>query len=112
MGSAIGFLIPLAIAILIIAGVWKVFTKAGQPGWGSLIPIYNLYLWTIIAKRPAWWILLMFVPVVNLVISIILCIDIAKYFGKGTGYGIGILFLGIIFLPMLGFGDAEYIGNE
>jgi hypothetical protein len=100
----------LAFTILMIAACWKIFTKAGQPGWASIIPIYNLYIWCKIVGRPGWWILLMLIPVVNFIIAIILCIDLAKSFGKGVGFGIGLLFLGIIFFPILGFGSAQYQG--
>lgn len=106
--EAIFSLIYLAILIGIIAGIWKVFTKAGQPGWGVLIPIYNAYLLTKIAGRPGWWLLLLFVPLVNFVVAIILMIDVAKKFGKGPGFGLGLAFLGFIFFPILGFGDATY----
>jgi hypothetical protein len=100
----------LLIALLVIVAMWKVFTKAGQPGWASIIPIYNLYIWCKIVGRPWWWILLMLIPLVNFIIMIILCIDLAKSFGKGAGFGLGIAFLGIIFLPILGFGSAQYQG--
>lgn len=108
MGGAIFSIIWLAIVIVVIAGVWKTFVKAGRPGWGCLIPIYNLYLMITIAGRPAWWIILFLVPVVNLIVAIILGIDIAKKFGKGTGFGLGLTFLSFIFYPILGFGDATY----
>jgi hypothetical protein len=101
-------LVWLAIVIVVIAGIWKVFTKAGQPGWGVLIPIYNLYLLTQIAGRPGWWLILMLIPLVNFVIAIILSLDIAKNFGKGAGFGIGLALLGVVFYPILGFGDATY----
>ena len=100
----------LAIVVLIIAGFWKVFVKAGHPGWAAIIPIYNLYIMLKIAGRPGWWLLLFIVPVVNFVIAIIVAIDIAKSFGKGTGFGVGLAFLGPIFYPILGFGDATYQG--
>jgi hypothetical protein len=100
----------LAIVVLIIAGIWKVFTKAGHPGWAAIIPIYNLYILTKIAGRPWWWLLLFLVPIVSLVIAIILSIDVAKAFGKGTGFGVGLALLGFVFYPMLGFGDATYKG--
>jgi uncharacterized membrane protein YhaH (DUF805 family) len=100
----------LAYTILMIAAWWKIFTKAGQPGWASIIPIYNLYIWCKIVGRPWWWILLMLIPFVNFIIIIILCIDLAKSFGKGVGFGLGLLFLGIIFFPILGFGGAQYQG--
>jgi uncharacterized membrane protein YhaH (DUF805 family) len=100
----------LAFTILMIAACWKIYTKAGQPGWAAIIPIYNLYIWCKIVGRPWWWILLMLIPFVNFIIGIILCIDLAKSFGKGVGFGLGLVFLGIIFFPILGFGSAQYQG--
>ena len=108
--SPLSMIISLAIAVLIIAAMWKVFTKAGQPGWASLIPIYDLYVLCKIAGRPGWWLLLMLIPLVNFIIIIILCIDIAKSFGKGAGFGFGLAILGFIFWPILGFGSAQYQG--
>jgi len=109
-GSPVPGIIGLLIGLLIIVAMWKVFTKAGQPGWASIIPIYNLYIWCKIVGRPWWWILLMLIPVVNFIILIILCIDTAKSFGKGAGFGIGLALLGVIFWPILGFGSAQYQG--
>jgi hypothetical protein len=109
-GSPLGMIIPVIIAVLIIVAMWKIFTKAGQPGWASIIPIYNIYIWCKIVGRPGWWVLLMFIPLVNLIIAIILCIDLAKSFGKGAGFGIGIILLGFIFLLILAFSDAQYQG--
>ena len=100
----------LAFTILILAAWWKIFTKAGQPGWACIIPIYNLYVWCKIVGRPWWWILLMLIPFVNIIILIILIIDLAKSFGKGVGFGIGLLLLAVIFFPILGFGSAQYQG--
>lgn len=108
--GTVGLLIYLAIAILVIAGFWKVFTKAGEPGWAAIIPIYNLYILLKIAGRPWWWLILMFIPIVSIVIYLIVSVDIAKSFGKGTGFGIGLFFLSFIFYPVLGFGDAQYQG--
>ena len=107
--GAIGIIIYLAVAVFYIFVYWKVFEKAGLPGWGILIPIYNAYLFLKIAKRPGWWLLLWFIPLVNIVIAIIVVFDIAKYFGKSTGFGFGLLFLSFIFYPILAFGDAEYV---
>jgi hypothetical protein len=100
----------LAFTILMIAAWWKIFAKAGQPGWACIIPIYNLYVWCKIVGRPWWWILLMLIPFVNFIILIILIIDLAKSFGKGVGFGIGLLLLAVIFFPILGFGSAQYQG--
>jgi hypothetical protein len=108
--SPIAIIIGLLIALFLIVAMWKVFTKAGQPGWACIIPIYNIYIWCKIVGRPAWWIILMLIPFVNFIICIILCIDLAKSFGKGAGFGLGLAFLGIIFFPILGFGSAQYQG--
>jgi hypothetical protein len=103
-----GTILYIALIVFSIIVMWKVFVKAGQPGWGCIIPIYNIYLMMKIAGRPGWWVILFFIPIVNLVICIIVMIDIAKNFGKGTGFGIGLVFLNIIFFAILAFGDAEY----
>ena len=110
MGIVI-LIIYIGIMVAVIAGVWKAFVKAGQPGWSVLIPIYNIYVMTQIAKKPGWWVLLMLIPIVGIIVSFILMIEIAKNFGRDTGFGIGLALLGIIFWPILGFGDAQYIGG-
>jgi hypothetical protein len=110
-GGAVGGLIGLAVGLLIIISMWKVFSKAGQPGWAAIIPIYNFYILCKVAGRPGWWLILLLIPFVNFIILIILSIDIAKNFGKGTGFGLGLAFLGIIFWPILAFGDAQYQGG-
>ncbi|MHC4399047.1 MAG: DUF5684 domain-containing protein [Planctomycetota bacterium] len=98
----------LAMTVLTFAGIWQTFVKAGAPGWGAIVPIYNAILLLEIAGRPIWWIFLLLVPFVNLVIGIIVAIDVAKNFGKGEGFGLGLAFLGFIFYPILGFGSARY----
>ncbi|MFI4853650.1 MAG: DUF5684 domain-containing protein [Phycisphaerales bacterium JB065] len=100
----------LGFIIFMIAGMWKTFTKAGQPGWGVLIPIYNNYLMCKIAGRPGWWVLLLFIPIVNVVIMFILSVDIASAFGKSVGFALGLFFLTPIFYLILGFGAAQYQG--
>ena len=94
--------------ILIIAAWWKIFSKAGQPGWAAIIPIYNWIVWCKIVGRPAWWVLLLLIcfPI----FFIILSIDLAKSFGKGVGFAIGLILLSVIFFPILGFGSATYQG--
>src|SRR4051812_33769063 len=109
-GGAGSSLFSLIFLVLAIAGMWKVFTKAGQPGWAAIIPIYNFVVLMRIAGRPAWWVLLMLIPVVNFVVLIIVAIGVAKAFGKGTGFGLGLAFLSPIFMPLLGFGGATYVG--
>jgi len=96
----------LVIAALMIVSMWKVFEKAGEPGWAAIIPIYNYIVLLKIAGRPVWWLLLLII--VFPIIWIIISIDVAKRFGKGTGFGLGLAFLPFIFYPILAFGDARY----
>jgi hypothetical protein len=98
----------LAILVFYVAAAWKVFVKAGEPGWGVLVPFYNLYLLCKISDRPGWWFILFFVPLVNIFIGFTIAMDIAKAFSKGSAFGIGLWLIGIIFVPILGFGPAEY----
>ncbi len=112
-GSALGvlgFLLYVAVIVLMIAATWKLFTKAGEPGWASIVPIYGNIVLLRITGRPWWWIFLFFIPLVNIVILIIHFIDIAKSYGKGIGFAIGLMFLAPIFLPILGFGSSRYVG--
>lgn len=111
IGGLFGGLIGLVIAVLMVVSMWKVFVKAGQPGWACLIPIYNLYILIKVAGRPGWWILLFLIPFVNFVIGIIISLDIAKNFGKSALFGIGLIFLGFIFYPILAFSDDTYKGS-
>ena len=110
--GAIGGIVWLAIVILCLAGLWKVFVKAGKPGWAAIIPIYNLVVLLQISGKPVWWIILMFIPLVNLIVLILVMVALAKSFGKGAGYGIGLALLGFIFIPMLGFDDSRYLGPQ
>ncbi|MEM7158512.1 MAG: DUF5684 domain-containing protein [Myxococcota bacterium] len=111
MDSIVPLIIQLVITIGVIAGFWKVFTKAGQPGWASLIPIYNIYVMTQIAGKPAWWLVLFLIPIANIIVAILLFVAMAEKFGKSAGFGVGMAFLGFIFIPILGFGDAQYNAN-
>jgi hypothetical protein len=87
---------------------WKVFEKAGQPAWAAIVPIYNLAVLCKVARRPAWWAILCLIPVVNVVALAMVSFDIAKSFGKGTGFGVGLWLFGPIFYPVLGYGPAQY----
>ena len=104
--------IELAIIVAIIAGFWKVFVKAGKPGWAAIIPIYNVIVLLQIASKPLWWIILFFIPLVNIIMAILVGIAVAKSFGKSDAFGIGLGLLGFIFYPILGFGDAQYQGAK
>ena len=104
----VGMLIGLAFFVLMIASAWKVFTKAGQPGWAAIIPIYNFIVLCKICGKPWWWIIGMLIPFVNFIVLILLSVSLAKVFGKGTGFAVGLILLGFIFYPILAFGDATY----
>lgn len=103
--------LPLIIVVLVIAAWWKIFSKAGKPGWAAIIPIYNIIVWLDIIGRPVWWVILFFIPVVNIVLAIIVSIDTAKVFGKGVAFGIvGLVIFSVIGYLILGFGSASYQG--
>jgi len=106
------FAVYAAVIVLIIAGMWKMFVKAGQQGWLSIIPILNTYVIIKLAGREGWWILLFLIPCVNIVVAIIVYMDLAQKYGKSAAYGLGLIFLPFIFIPVLGFGDAEFIGDK
>jgi hypothetical protein len=112
IGGIIGLVIGLAFVVLMIASIWKMFVKAGEPGWACIVPIYNLIVSCKIAGKPVWWFILLFIPFVGIIFAIMLAIATAEKFGKGAGFGIGLAFLPFIFYPILGFGDAVYIGPK
>jgi len=108
----IGLVVYLAFIVFMVITMWKIYTKAGEPGWAILIPFYNVIVYFKITDRPWWWLLLLFVPFVNIVIMIIMYFDLAKSFGHGVGFGFGLLFLGIIFYPILAFGSSSHTGRN
>jgi len=103
-------LLCLAIVVIIIAGQWKVYEKAGQEGWKAIIPIYNTYILLKIVGKPGWWLLLMLIPGVNIIFAVWAMNMLSKSFGKDEGFTAGLIFLSFIFIPILGFGDATYLG--
>lgn len=103
-------LFPLMICLILIIAMWRVFEKAGQPGWTSIIPIYNTYIMIKIGGKPGWWLLLLLIPGVNLIFAIWLLNMVSKSFGKDEGFTAGLIFLSFIFWPILGFGSTRYQG--
>ena len=101
-------LLMIAVGAAMIAAMWKVFVKAGQPGWAAIVPIYNVVTLLKITGKPLWWIAMFCVPFANFVVIILILLSLAKSFGKSTGFGLGLVFLGVVFFPILGFGDARY----
>jgi len=105
------YFVYFAVLALMIVSNWLVFTKAGRPGWAAIIPIYNTYILLKVAGKPGWWLIGLFVPLVDLIIWILIYDGLAKNFGHGVGFTVGLIFLPFIFLPILAFGRAEYIGK-
>ena len=129
--SAVGVIISLLISLVVwvvVSGFmyWKVFEKAGQPGWASIVPIYQFWIIIKVVGRPTWWFwifvaafVLFWLPIVDFVLGIfafilylLICLDMAKVFGKESGFGIGLWLIGIVFFPILGFGSARYVGPQ
>jgi len=106
-----GFVIfCVVIAVIYVIAYWKIFEKAGEPGWGAIIPFYNMYLLFKITWGNGLLFLLIFVPIANFVIEIITMVKLSNSFGQGGGFACGLIFLPVIFWPLLGFGNYAYIG--
>lgn len=104
----VAVVLAVAPTVFMLVTMWQVYAKAGLPGWGILIPFYNLFLFVKLAGKPGWWLVLMFVPFVNAVVGFILLFGVAKCFGKSGAFAVGLIFLGFVFFPILAFGSAEY----
>lgn len=107
--AGLGFFYALIIVFSIIVG-WKIYSKAGQPGWACIIPIYNIYILTKIIGKPGIWVLLFFIPIVNIIFGIWATNLLSKSFGKDEGFTVGLILLSFIFYPILAFGSAKYVG--
>jgi len=107
---AIFVIFGLAIALIVIVAEWFVYSKAGKPGWAVLIPIYNIIVLLDIIGKPWWWIFLFMIPFVNIIFAIIMMHQLSLSFGKDAGFTVGLVILPFIFVPILGFGSAKYLG--
>lgn len=97
-----------ALVILMVVSNWKIYVKAGKPGWVSIVPVYNIVVLLDIVGKPLWWVILMFIPFVNIIISIIILHRLSLSFGKDAGFTVGLFFLSFIFFPILGLGNSRY----
>ena len=114
-GATAGFLIVwdiviLALCVLILVANWRIYMKAGRPGWAAIVPFYNMYCLFDMAFGNGWLFLLTFVPCVGAVMNIVMYVKLSQAFGMSGAFAVGLIFLPYVFLPILGFGDAEYIG--
>ena len=105
-------IIALLIALIMAFAFWKIFSKAGYPGWKCLIPVYNLIIFLQITGNKPQWIFILMIPVVNLVVAIILLLDLGKVFGKRNAFRAGLIFLPFIFIPVLGFSRSQYYKSD
>jgi hypothetical protein len=112
--ASAGVLVLLGFYLVIILfefiAMWRVFSKAHQPGWGVFIPIYNAYLLCKIARRPGWWTILLLIPFINIVMMLILALDIASVFSRSLAFGMGLWVLAPVFVLILAFGPSQYSG--
>ncbi|MDE6851630.1 MAG: hypothetical protein K2J67_03965 [Lachnospiraceae bacterium] len=108
--SGVYLMVMLVVLVIMLVANWRIYTKAGQPGWGAIVPFYNLYLLYKIAWGNGWLFLLMFVPIVNAVVGLIALYKLCVAFGHGVGFFFGMLFLSPIFTLILAFGSSEYQG--
>ncbi len=109
-GSVLGTILYFAVLIFGVYIMWRIFSKAGKPGWAAIIPIYNIIVLLEIVGKPWWWLLLLFIPFVNIVILILVMIQLAKVFGKSGGFAVGLILLSIVFMAILAFDNSTYLG--
>ena len=106
-------IIYLAIFAVAMVSMWKIFEKAGKPGWAALVPFYNIYVMLEIVGRPGWWLVLLLIPCVNIIVFVIISMDMAVSFGKSKGWGfVMLVILGLIGYIILAFSDAKYEGPK
>jgi hypothetical protein len=112
-GGILGTMLLLigAVYLFFLVATWKLYSKAGRPGWAALIPIYSTVVFCQICGRSGWLTLALMIPGVNVIVSIMLTVDLARVFGRGTGFVFGLIFLSPIFFPILAFGSSRYVGR-
>ena len=98
-------LLILAFVLLVIIAMWRVYERAGEPGWAVLIPFYNMYVLTKVGGVSGWWVVVMFIPLINIIALFVVSIGVARRFDRGAGFGIGLALLPMIFYPMLAWGE-------
>jgi len=111
MGAGVAMIIVyLLIAVVLIVSYWKIYVKAGKPGWAAIVPIYNIIVLLEIVKKPVWWIVLFFIPCANIVALVLVSLEFVKVFGKPSWHAVLMILLGVIYAPYIAFSDAKYVG--
>jgi hypothetical protein len=108
IGSLFFLGVALLLGLIITVSMWIVLTKAGLPGWGVLIPIFNIYCLLKVAGMSGWWLIVLCIPLVSLIPGVMMAFNTATHFGRGAAFGLGLLFLPFIFYPILAFGDDQW----
>ena len=111
-GNPVVTFISLAIVVVVLVALWKIYEKGGEKGWKALIPFYNVYIQFKLFWGNGWIFLLTLIPIVNVIVQIMLLHKMSKAFGHGVGYTFGLIFLPYIFLAILGFNGDEYLGPQ
>lgn len=109
--GVVSWIISMAICVVMIIAMWKIFKKAGKNGWEAIVPVYNIIVMLEISNIPVWQIVFYFIPFANIYIMFKQYIELAKKFGKSSGFGVLTAFFPFICLPILGFGSASYEGT-
>ena len=102
------FIFVFGLIALLVISFWKIFEKAGKPGWAAIVPIYNMVVWCEIVKKPGWWALLMLIPYIGIIWQVWATNLLVKKFGKDEGFTVGCVFLPFVFYPILAFGNAKF----
>lgn len=102
------FVFIIALSAVLIASMWKLFNKAGQPGWAAIVPILNLVVLWKLLKLELVWLVIAFIPCVSIAWLVASPFFLAKAYGKSAGFGVGLLLLPIVFFPILAFGSSQY----
>lgn len=120
--AGLGILLLILVAIFFVLGLltiianWKIYKKAGEKGWKSIIPIYGGWVQFEFLNMPGWLSLVSLIPFIGqiayVIFHIIACVRLSKAFGKDPAFSIGLIFLPIIFYPIIGFGNCTYLGKE
>jgi len=107
---AVYLVLSIAILVVMVVSYWKIYVKAGKPGWAAIVPIYNIIILLEIVKKPVWWVILFFIPCANIVALVLVALEFVKVFGKPSWHAALMILVGIVYLPYIAFSDAKYVG--
>ena len=108
--SPVVSIVSLVLGVLMIVAIWMIFKKAGKPGWAAIVPFYNIYTMYEITWGSGWRFLMLLIPIYNIILGIQTQVKLAKAFGKGGGFAVGLIFLPYVFYPILAFDGSTYLG--